>query len=376
MTLPFFLRHVILENVLSKFSDITGGKEVLMPFKKIKHLVFSRYLSLLCLLLFLVVASVFVAVSLGAVTIDIGDTYGVILRKLGFPIASHNIAKPLEAIIWNMRVPRVLLGLVVGAGLSMSGSVMQSTVNNPIAEPYILGISAGATFGATLAIILGLKAVVGLGAFVGAILATVLVLIIASMQGRVTTSGLILSGTVVNALFIAFANFIISIGATADSVMTIKFWTMGSLTGTSWSDLMLPAVVVGLAFLFFSTQYRVFNAMMMGDEAALTLGIPLKLYWYLYIAIVAVITAVLVASCGIIGFVGLITSHIARSIVGTNYRKLFPVATLLGSLFVVWADVLARILVKNAELPIGIFTALVGAPFFIYIVTKNRRKVV
>jgi len=237
---------------------------------------------------------------------------------------------------------------------------MQSTVNNPIAEPYILGISAGATFGATLAIILGLKAVVGLGAFVGAILATILVLIIASMQGRVTTSGLILSGTVVNALFIAFANFIISIGATADSVMTIKFWTMGSLTGTSWSDLLLPALVVGLAFLFFSTQYRVFNAMMMGDEAALTLGIPLKLYWYLYIVIVAIITAVLVA----------------RSLVGTNYRKLFPVATLLGSLFVVWADVLARILVKNAELPIGIFTALVGAPFFIYIVTKNRRKVV
>ncbi len=281
-----------------------------MPFKITKHLVFSRYLSLLCLLLFLVVASVFVAVSLGAVTIDIGDTYGVILSKLGLPITSHSIAKPLEAIVWNMRVP------------------------------------------------------------------TVLVLIIASMQGRVTTSGLILSGTVVNALFIAFANFIISIGATADSVMTIKFWTMGSLTGTSWSDLLLPAVVVGLAFLFFSTQYRVFNAMMMGDEAALTLGIPLKLYWYLYIAIVAIITAVLVASCGIIGFVGLITPHIARSLVGTNYRKLFPVATLLGSLFVVWADVLARILVKNAELPIGIFTALVGAPFFIYIVTKNRRKVV
>ena len=115
---------------------------------------------------------------------------------------------------------------------------------------------------------------------------------------------------------------------------------------------------------------------MMGDEAALTLGIPLKLYWYLYIALVAVITAVLVASCGIIGFVGLITPHIAWSLVGTNYRKLFPVATLLGSLFVVWADVLARILVKNAELPIGIFTALVGAPFFIYIVTRNRRKVV
>ena len=138
-----------------------------MPFKKTKHLVFSRYLSLLCLLLFLVVTSVFVAVSLGAVTIDLGDTYGIILSKLGLSIDSHSIAKPLEAIIWNMRVPRVILGLIVGAGLSMSGSVMQSTVNNPIAEPYILGISAGATFGATLAIILGLKTVVGLGAFPG-----------------------------------------------------------------------------------------------------------------------------------------------------------------------------------------------------------------
>ena len=140
----------------------------------------------------------------------------------------------------------------------------------------------------------------------------------------------------VNALFLAFSNFIISVGANADSVMTIKFWTMGSLTGTSWSDLLLPALVVGLAFLFFLNSVSCLQCHDVGDEAALTLGIPLKLYWYLYIAIVAVITAVLVASCGIIGFVGLITPHIARSLVGTNYRKLFPVATLLGSLFVVW----------------------------------------
>ena len=151
---------------------------------------------------------------------------------------------------------------------------------------------------------------------------------------------------------------------------------MGSLTGTSWSDLMLPAVVVGLAFLFFSTQYRVFNAMMMGDEAALTLGIPLRLYWYLYIAIVAVITAVLVASCGIIGFVGLITPHIARSLVGTNYRKLFSSGNSLRFLVCGLGRCLGENPRQNAELPIGIFTALVGAPFFIYIVTRNRRKVV
>ena len=257
----------------------------------------------------------------------------------------------------------------------MCGSVMQSTVNNPIAEPYVLGISAGATLGATLSIILGLKVMISLGAFLGAILATIAVLIIASMQGRMTTSSLILSGTVVNALFLAFSNFIISVGANADSVMTIKFWTMGSLAGTSWSDLFLPTMVVGIAFLFFSTQYRVFNAMMMGDEAALTLGIPLRFYWYLYVTMVAVLTAVLVATCGIIGFVGLITPHLARGIVGTNYKRLFPVATLLGALFVIWADVLSRIIIPNAELPIGIFTALVGAPFFIYIVGGRRREV-
>ncbi|MCY7078600.1 FecCD family ABC transporter permease [Streptococcus oralis] len=330
-----------------------------------------QFVLFLVILLSVLGISLFLAVSMGSVAIDLGDTYRIILSRLGFPLEIGEVSKSTLAIVWNMRFPRVLLGLIVGAGLSMCGSVMQSTVNNPIAEPYVLGISAGATLGATLSIILGLKLVISLGA----ILATIAVLIIASMQGRMTTSSLILSGTVVNALFLAFSNFIISVGANADSVMTIKFWTMGSLAGTTWSDLVLPTIVVGMAFLFFSTQYRVFNAMMMGDEAALTLGIPLSFYWYLYVTMVAVLTAVLVATCGIIGFVGLITPHLARGLVGTNYRRLFPVATILGALFVVWADVLSRIIIPNAELPIGIFTALVGAPFFIYIVGGRRREV-
>ena len=327
-----------------------------------------QFVLLLGILLGVLGISLFLAVSMGSVAIHLSDTYRIILSRLGFPLEIGEVSKSTLAIVWNMRFPRVLLGLIVGAGLSMCGSVMQSTVNNPIAEPYVLGISAGATLGATLSIILGLKVMISLGAFLGAILATIAVLIIASMQGRMTTSSLILSGTVVNALFLAFSNFIISVGANADSVMTIKFWT-------TWSDLLLPTIVVGMAFLFFSTQYRVFNAMMMGDEAALTLGIPLRFYWYLYVTMVAVLTAVLVATCGIIGFVGLITPHLARGLVGTNYRRLFPVATLLGALFVIWADVLSRVIIQNAELPIGIFTALVGAPFFIYIVGGRRREV-
>lgn len=346
-----------------------------MSFKKSRKEGFLRYLILLLFLSVLLLFSLFLSVSLGAVKINLLDTYRIIFNKLGWVSAIGDLSKSSIAIVWNMRVPRVLLAIIVGSGLSVCGSVMQSTVNNPIAEPYILGISSGATFGATLSIILGLKSLTGTAAFLGALLATISVLLIATMQGKSTTSSLILSGTVVNALFIAFANFIISLGANADSALTIKFWTMGSLAGTSWSDLTSPAFIVSLSILFFWSQYRIFNAMIMGEEVALTLGLALRFYWYLYITIVAIITAILVASCGIIGFVGLITPHLARSLVGSNYKKIFPIASLLGALFVLWADVFARVLIKNAELPIGIFTALVGAPFFIYMVTKSRKEV-
>lgn len=177
--------------------------------------------------------SLFLAVSLGSVTIDIQDTYQIIFSKLGFSLGTDKLSPSTIAIVWNMRVPRVILGILAGAGLSVCGSVMQSTVNNPIEEPYILGISTGSTFGSTLSIILGLKSITGTGAFIGAILASAVV------------------------LFIAFSNFIISVGANADSLMTIKFWTMGSLAGTSWSDLALPALVIGLLLLVSSFCFSV-----------------------------------------------------------------------------------------------------------------------
>jgi len=249
---------------------------------------------------------------------------------------------------------------------------LQATVNNPISEPYILGVSSGATFGATLFIVIGLGTFVSGGAFVGAVIATVMVLGIASGHGKMTTTRLILAGTVVNALFTAFSNFIISVGANADSIMTIKFWTMGSLANAGWKSIILPAVVVIAVTLFFCTQYRILNTMMLGDETAVTLGINLSLYRKVYMTLIAVVTGVLVSSCGIIGFVGLIIPHISRAFAGTNHKRLVPVVILLGAIFLIWADVLARVLVKNAELPIGIFTALVGAPFFTYIVTKKN----
>ncbi|MDU5892419.1 MAG: iron ABC transporter permease [Atopobium minutum] len=315
----------------------------------------------------------FVAVSLGAVKINLSDTYQIITYQL-FHIGNiDQFAKSTIAIVWNMRSPRVIMGLIAGAGLALCGTVMQTTVNNPISEPYILGISAGATFGATLLIILGIKSFIGFGAFIGAVVATAAVIAIASIGKKLTTTSLVLAGVVVNALFTSISNFIISVGANSDSIMSIKFWTMGSLTSSSWDSILLPFILVLVALLFFLTQYRVMNAMLMGDEVAITLGISLHVYRLIYMLVISFITGILVSSCGIIGFVGLITPHIARALVGTNHKKVLPISVMLGSLFIIWADVLARCLLPDAELPIGIFTALVGAPFFVYIVIKNQK---
>ena len=343
--------------------------------KKVNDISKSKtlYVVVIIFLMAALVITVITAVSLGQVNIKVSDTYKIIFGKLTHHDEIFNSSsKAMIAIVWNMRLPRVLLGLLAGAGLALCGCVMQATVNNPISEPYILGVSSGATFGATLLIVMGLGAFVSGGAFVGAVIATVMVLGIASGHGKMTTTRLILAGTVVNALFTAFSNFIISVGANADSIMTIKFWTMGSLANAGWKSIILPAVVVIAVTLFFCTQYRILNTMMLGDETAVTLGINLSLYRKVYMTLIAVVTGVLVSSCGIIGFVGLIIPHISRAFAGTNHKRLVPVVILLGAIFLIWADVLARVLVKNAELPIGIFTALVGAPFFIYIVTKKN----
>ena len=343
--------------------------------KKVNDISKSKtlYVVVIIFLMAALVITVITAVSLGQVNIKVSDTYKIIFGKLTHHDEIFNSSsKAMIAIVWNMRLPRVLLGLLAGAGLALCGCVMQATVNNPISEPYILGVSSGATFGATLLIVMGLGAFVSGGAFVGAVIATVMVLGIASGHGKMTTTRLILAGTVVNALFTAFSNFIISVGANADSIMTIKFWTMGSLANAGWKSIILPAVVVISVTLFFCTQYRILNTMMLGDETAVTLGINLSLYRKVYMTLIAVVTGVLVSSCGIIGFVGLIIPHISRAFARTNHKRLVPVVILLGAIFLIWADVLARVLVKNAELPIGIFTALVGAPFFIYIVAKKN----
>lgn len=336
--------------------------------------VYTRHFQLILVsLLIILVLSLLFTLCLGAMKISPINTYNIILEKIfGVTPSTDNIFTDAEVnIIWKIRLPRVLLSIFVGAGLALCGGIMQATVQNPMAEPYILGISSGAYLGAAFSIFLGLGVSTALGAFIGSVIATIAVISLASYGGRITSVKLVLSGMVVNTLFSAISNFIISLSGDSEGTMSMKFWTMGSLTRAKWDNIWFPIIIVVLCSIFFITQYRILNTMLAGDEAAITLGINLTFYRKIYMLVVSLLTGVLVSACGIIGFVGLIIPHIVRSLVGADHKKLIPVSLLVGSIFLVWADAIARILISNREIPIGIITALIGSPLFIYILIET-----
>lgn len=338
--------------------------------------------ALLVLSIAFVGLSAIAAVSIGQVSIPVSDAYRVLIYQLtGFEIGDVTalVSGPTGDIVWQIRFPRVLMALIVGAGLAMCGTVMQAAVQNPLADPYILGISSGAALGATFSIMLGFgtTAVIGeLGvafwAFSGALCAAAIVLLLASMNGKMSSVKLVLAGMVVNALCSAFSNFIISIANNAEGIRTITFWTMGSLASANWAKLPLVAVIVIVAAIFLLFQSRILNTMLLGDEAAVTLGINLAFYRKLYLTITSIVTGVIVATCGIIGFVGLIIPHIVRSVVGTDHNRLMPMSLLASSAFLIWTDVLARMVMKTSELPIGIITSFIGAPLFMYLLVRKN----
>lgn len=278
----------------------------------------------------------------------------------------------MEQIVWQIRVPRIILGFLAGSGLALCGCVMQAVVQNPMADPYILGVSAGATLGATGSLFLGVGVVSGVWAFLGADLACFLVLALASADGKTTSVKLILAGMIVNALLTAFSNFIIAVAGNSEGVLSIKFWTMGALTRAGWKNIGLIAVIVALAALYFMSQARTLDGLLLGEEAAVTIGIDTFRCRLAYLLVLSLLTGALISACGTIGFVGLIIPHLARALVGTAHRRLLPVAALSGGLFMLWVDALARSLLPNTELPVGIFTALIGAPFFVYVMVRKR----
>lgn len=336
---------------------------------------FVTIILVIALIIAIIVSAIF-AIAIGQVAIPFSDVATVIWHKIiGNNASEYNM---IEDIIWQVRMPRVILAIVVGAGLALCGAIMQAIVKNPMADPYILGVSSGASLGATFAIMLGASftGVIGnmgvsFSAFFGALLATICVLFVASYKSQISSVKLVLSGMVINALFTALSNLVIYFAKDAEGIRSVTFWTMGSLSSASWQNIFYVTLIITIMSIFFLTQWRVLNAMLLGDAAAITLGINLTLYRIMYMVFVAIMTGVMVASCGIIGFVGLIIPHIVRSFIGANHQHLIPITILIGALFLLWTDLLARIVITNSELPIGIVTAIIGAPIFMYMLVKK-----
>lgn len=335
--------------------------------------------SLLLLLSIALILSMVTAVCFGSVTISPLHSFQIILYKLsGLELGQLTTALPPTYfdIVWDLRLPRILLAAMAGAGLSVCGAVMQASVQNPLADPYILGVSAGASLGATFAILLGGTGLFGsfgiiVCAFIGALAAAALVMSLSSLGGSSSTVKIVLSGTVANAFFLSLANFIIYISNNVQGISNVTFWNMGSLAAASWPTLLLPAVTVVLGSLYLLSQTRILNTLMLGEETALTLGVNAARMRYRYMLLTALLTAVIVSACGTFAFVGLMVPHIVRGFTGADHRRLIPATVLGGAVFLIWADTLSRTILSSGELPIGIITALTGAPFFLYILIKR-----
>ncbi|RFS45625.1 FecCD family ABC transporter permease [Micromonospora craniellae] len=321
------------------------------------------------------------AVTIGPVGIPFLQVWQIVADRIQPGLGGEVTWTPIrEQIVWDLRMPRVLLGAVVGAGLAVVGATLQALVRNPLADPYVFGITSGASTGATALLALGIAAFgsasLSVAAFGGAVLAFVLVLVLAGAAGGLAPARLILAGLTVAYTMSALTSLMIFLASTAGQssiAETVLFWLLGGLGGARWSHVLIPGLVAVVGTALVTMQARSLNALLVGEETAATLGVNLGRFRLQMFTLTALMTGVMVAVSGGIGFVGLMVPHAVRLLVGSDNRRVLPVSMLLGAIFLVWADVVARIVVAPQELPIGIITALVGAPFFVAIMRSKRR---
>jgi iron complex transport system permease protein len=321
-------------------------------------------------------ATVVAGVGVGAFSVPAGTVAQIVGHHLlGWP-GERTWSAPADAIVWQVRLPRVLLGALVGAGLAICGVALQAMVRNVLADPYLLGVNSGASSGAAAAILFG----VGVGyveytlqatAFLGALAASLLVVLVARSAGRVTSVRLLLAGVAVGYALYALTSFLIFASGSAEGARSVMFWLLGSLALAQWN---IPFAIVGVvvvgAVALLTVWGRRLDALAIGDETAHTLGVRPERFRLQLLVVVALCTGVVVSASGSIGFVGLVVPHLARRAVGGQHVRVVVVAALMGAILLIWADVLARTLFAPQEIPIGIITSLVGAPFLLVLIRR------
>jgi iron complex transport system permease protein len=340
-----------------------GDREPLSPRRRLPSWVWAVVLSVG------VAVSIVIAVAIGPANISAADVWGSILHHLGIGASPVNPLR--DGIVWQLRLPRVLTAAAVGAGLAMSGAVMQAITRNPLADPYLLGLSAGASLGAVSVLLLGVSVLLSPAAFLGALAALSATLLIARASGQLTPSRTVLAGIAVASLAGAITSLVIFWTATGDSYREILGWLLGSLSGARW-----PAVAIAMGAILFvgiplSFAGRSLDAFAFGDTAAASLGVAVPQTRWILLTSTALLTGAMVSVSGSIGFVGLVLPHAVRLIAGSSHRVLLPFSALVGATFLIWADTAARTIFDPRELPVGIVTAIVGAPLFVLLLIRR-----
>lgn len=342
----------------------------------------SYYSIVFILMIFMLFISIIISSTLGVANITFSQGMQILISKIPFAdnlININNISETHKLIIFNIRLPRIILSALIGAGLSIVGCVFQAIFRNPMADPYVLGISSGSALGASIAIVTGITSMTfGIAgttffAFVGAIFTTVLVYFIAKTGTKLPTNTLLLAGVSVSFLFSSINSLIMIFNR--DRVEQIVFWTMGSLSSATWKQVNFLFLLIIIGFILIMIYSRDLNLMLMGDEAASSLGAEVDFVKKFLLIVSSIIIASCVSVSGVIGFIGLIIPHITRMIVGPNHKTLLPFSTLGGAIFMIVCDTLSRILAPPAEIPVGAITALFGSPYFIYLLIENKKKV-
>jgi iron complex transport system permease protein len=319
------------------------------------------------------VGSIVVAAGIGSVDVSVGDSWRIVLAHLSGTTPAVDPA--LDQILWQFRIPRVLLAALCGAGLAVSGVVLQALTGNPLADPYILGVSAGGSVGAVLVLSATAGTFGGLGvsgaAFLGALLAVGVVFLLGQQRGRLNPVRLILAGVAVSYAFTSVTSYL-QLRATPNDMRQIMFWLLGSVSGAHWTQLRVVGAVVVAATVLLTLFGRQLNALVTGDESATALGVDVRRLRIGLIVVTSLLAGAMIAVAGGIGFVGLMVPHLVRMAFGADHRRLLPLSALAGALYLVVVDLLSRTLDAPNELPLNILTALFGAPFFVWLLRRDR----
>ncbi len=324
----------------------------------------NKVSTILLALTALVILSAMVAITFGPADIDSSELLTCLVSTCQNPIAN--------VVIWQVRIPRVLVALVAGMGLAIAGAILQNTTRNPLADPYLFGIVSGAGLGATIANITladNLTIALPLAAFLGALFSVIIVVFIAKVLQRMEQ--LLLAGVAVSFMLASITQFILYFGEPFATNRVI-FWLMGSLARVEMSNFYVIASVLVVAIVTVIALHRQIDALLLGDESAASLGVDVDKLRLLMLGICAALTATIVAYCGGIGFVGLMIPHIVRQLIGVTTLKLIIGSALVGAIFLIWVDVVARSSLPHAEIPVGIITSALGSIFFLFIMYRTR----